>query len=162
MTEEKKPAKQNIIVTSLAQLRSVVDGLIATGRTDMKINFSAEMLLEEDAWKELERLTEHHPASKPVEEEEVVSYTADALDPQTWRGIPYIISPVAGGRYRMAVDQGCAGLMEPFDTDFADIGEADEHARGYIDGVIERAEREAARIKAKRADDQAGYDTSST
>lgn len=168
--------KKNILVRTLEELTVVVDRLIATGRTDAKIHFGATLLLEPEAWVQLERLTTDHPSSQPKEnsdgearsspsetpEAEVVSYSADALGEQEHRGFHYKVTP-SGAGFKAHVHQGCAGWFEPFDIDFPTIGDAHEHAVGYIDGVIEQAEREAAKIKAASvATSDSDHDTYST
>ncbi len=138
--------KKNIRVSTLEELTVIVDRLIATGRTDAKIHFDGHLLLEPKAWDQLERLTHEHPAAQ-----EIVSYSADALGEQKHRDLTYKVTP-SGVGFRAHVHQGCAGWFEPFDIDFPTIGDAHEHATGYIDGVLEQAEKAAAKTKAARAE----------
>jgi len=131
MSDEKK---EDRTVNTLEELTDLVDMLIETGRRDVTIHFGMLLLVEEQAYVQLERLAFEHPHTKDAEE--VVSYSSDALDEQEYRFIPYKVVRGSAG-FKALVHTGCGGWVEPFDTDFPDIGEADEHARGYIDGVLD-------------------------
>ena len=155
MTDKPARDKPIIHVGDLAGLKTVVDRLIATGTT-AELKFSPEMLLDERAWQQLERLTTEHPDAKV---KEVVSYAEGALEDQEHRGITYKVVERAG-RFEAHVHQGCAGWFQPWDFDFESIADADQHATAYIDQMIADAEEAGRAAKAKaQAED---YDTFST
>ena len=150
-----KPPKRKLWVENIEELEKIVDQLIATGDTNVKLDFSPALLLEPRAYDILERIVSDHPRSQPngrspkrppeaeaeaEAEAEIVSYVEGALEPRTHRGFTFQVYESAEG-YRMKVDLGCRGWEEPFDCAFQTIEAADETGTGYIDHLILQAEQ---------------------
>lgn len=130
MTEK----KEDRTVNTMKELTTLVDHLIETGRRDVTIHFGMGLLVQEEAYTQLERLAFEHPHTKDAEE--VVSYSNDTLDEQEYRDVTYKVAHSPEGF--KALIKMC-GWIEPFDIDFPDISDADEHARGYIDSMFDES-----------------------
>ena len=132
---------------------SVVDELVRTGDTNVRLDFSPALLLDPKVYDILGRIVTHHPRSQPnaqpphdetqaQTQAEVISYAVGSLGEQKHRGFPYQVFESAEG-FRVKVHQGCAGWEEPFDCAFTTLAEADETGIAYIDHIILQAERSA-------------------
>lgn len=140
-----KPPKRVLWVENIEELEKVVDQLIATGDTNVKLDFSPALLLEPRAYAILERIVSDHPRSQSnvkasttetKAQAEVVTYAEGSLEPQTYRNFTYQVFESAEG-CRVKIDLGCTGWQEPFDCAFQTIGEADETGIAYIDFLID-------------------------
>lgn len=139
--------KRTIQISSMSQLRRVVDQLIESGDVDVNLQISPLLFAHmEEVQGILERIITHHPASKePPNAQahrqaqaqaetapEVVSYP----EHQEHRGVRYEVHEAADG-FRVSVAAGCAGMMEPWDCPFQDYEDAALHGRAYIDSVLD-------------------------
>ena len=138
--------KREIQITSIEHLREVVDESIRTGTTP-KLHLGG-LLTDPRAWVILERIVSDHPRSQPdaqphqeakaqaqaqaETEAEVVTYSAGALEPQTYRDMQYQVVEDATG-FRVKLLSPCGGSHEPWDFPFDSIEDADAHGRAAID-----------------------------
>lgn len=62
-----QPTKETIRVYSIGELRVVVDHLIESGRTDVKLELSPALLVDPVAYDILEEIVSKHPKSNDKE-----------------------------------------------------------------------------------------------
>lgn len=131
-----KPEKKDVRISTIQELRVIVERLVATGRTDLKLHFDQSIMAEDEFYEIMGLLVEKHPESS-MPASEVVSYSEENFGMQEHRGCPFRVEPFEDG-FRVLRFTPCGSQIPSFDITFQTPDEAEAHAKSEIDLELNR------------------------
>lgn len=137
--DPKKPEKKEVRVSTIQELRFLVEKLIETGRTDLKLHFDQSLMHEEEFYEIMGMLVEKHPKVS-MSSSEVVSYSEENFGSQVYKGHVFRVEPFEGG-FRVLRFTPCGSQIPSFDITFQTPEEAEAHAKSEIDLTLENTQR---------------------
>lgn len=134
--DPKKPEKKTVMISTIQELRVIVERIVETGRTDLKLSFDQSLLAEDEFYEIMGMITEKHPGVQRTPPAEVVSYSAENFGKQVYRDQVFQVEPFEEG-YRVLRFTPCGDQIPTFDITFQTPDEAEAHAKSEIDLTLE-------------------------